>query len=143
VDDFALYADVYGTLLADADTRLPIELWAGRDAEQLASWLRTHPGVEVVCRDGSLVHRQGIADGAPEAVQVSDRFHLWQGLSKRVSDIAAAHCGCLSAAMPETEPASPSSAEPFEQLALPIAATSNGCSRRCTRPPTPAARSTR
>jgi hypothetical protein len=41
VDDFALYSDVYGTLLVDADTRLPIELWAGRDAEQLATWLRT------------------------------------------------------------------------------------------------------
>lgn len=37
VDDFAPYADVYGTLLVDADTRLPIELWAGRDAEQLAA----------------------------------------------------------------------------------------------------------
>ncbi|MGW3985125.1 transposase family protein [Streptomyces mirabilis] len=74
VDDFALYTDVYGTLLVDADTRLPTELWAWRDAEQLASWLRTHPGVEVVCRDGSLVYRQGITDGAPDAVQVSDRF---------------------------------------------------------------------
>lgn len=30
VDDFALYGDTYGTLLADATT-----LWAGRDAEQL------------------------------------------------------------------------------------------------------------
>ncbi|MEU2931097.1 transposase [Streptomyces sp. NPDC007251] len=86
---FALDADVYGKLLVDADTRLPIELWAGRDAEQPAAWLRTHPGVKVVCRDGSLVHRQGITDGAPDAVQVSDRFHLWQGLSKGVSDVAA------------------------------------------------------
>ncbi|MEV6024675.1 hypothetical protein [Streptomyces sp. NPDC052036] len=68
----------------DADTRLPIELWAGRDAEQLAAWLRTHPGIEVVRRDGSLVYRQGITDGAPDAVQVSSRFHLWQGLSKRI-----------------------------------------------------------
>ncbi|MFE4869144.1 hypothetical protein [Streptomyces sp. NPDC056682] len=59
--------------------------------QQLAAWLRTHPGVEVVCRDGSLVSRQGITDGAPDAVRVSDRFHLWQGLSKRVSDIAAPH----------------------------------------------------
>ncbi|OIJ87360.1 transposase [Streptomyces colonosanans] len=40
-------------------------------------------------------------------MQVSDRFHLWQGLSKRVSDIAAAHRGCLPAAVPEPEPAAP------------------------------------
>ncbi|MFE2475244.1 transposase family protein [Streptomyces sp. NPDC059389] len=105
VDDFALYADVYGTLLVDAETRLPIELWEVRDAEQLAAWLRTYSGVEVVCRDGSLVYRQGITDGAPEAVQVSDRLHLWQGLSKRVGDIAAAHRGCLPAAVPEPEAA--------------------------------------
>ncbi|MGW6412984.1 ISL3 family transposase [Streptomyces vinaceus] len=111
VDDFALYADVYGTLLVDAETWLPIELWEGREAEQLAAWLRTHPGVEVICRDGSLVYRQGITEGAPEAVRVSDRFHLWQGLSKRVGDIAAAHRGCLPAAVPEPE-AAPSQAEP-------------------------------
>ncbi|MGW1729067.1 ISL3 family transposase [Streptomyces sp. NPDC002306] len=113
VDDFALYADVYGTLLVDTDTRLPIDLWAGRDAGQLAAWLRTYPGVEVVCRDGSLVYRQGITDGAPDAVQVSDRFHLWQGLSRRVSDIAAAHHGCLPAAVPPPEPTL-SSANPAE-----------------------------
>ncbi|WP_307717974.1 ISL3 family transposase [Streptomyces sp. V4I23] len=121
VDDFALYADVYGTLLVDADTRLPIELWAGRDAEQLTAWLRTHPGVEVVCRDGSLTYRQGITDGAPDAVQVSDRFHLWQGLSKRVSDIAAGHRGCLTASVPEPEQAasSPPSAELSEAADTP------------------------
>lgn len=107
VDDFALYADEYGTLLVDADSRLPIELSAGRDAEQVAAWLRTHPGVEVVCRDGSLVYRQGITDGAPDAVQVSDRFHLWQGLSKRVGGIAAAHRGCLLAAVTQPEAAPP------------------------------------
>ncbi|MFE9601286.1 transposase [Streptomyces hokutonensis] len=107
VDDFALYADVYGTLLVDADTRLPIELWAGRDAEQLAAWPRTHPGVEVVCMDGSLVYRQGTTDGAPDAVQVSDCFRLWQALSKRVGDIATVHRGCLPAAVPESEQAPP------------------------------------
>ncbi|WP_435191797.1 hypothetical protein [Streptomyces sp. bgisy126] len=36
----------------------------------------------------------------PEAVQISDRFHLWQGLSRRVQDIASAHRGCLPAALP-------------------------------------------
>ena len=43
VDDFALYGDTYGTLLVDADTRLPLTLWEGRDAEQLGRWLREHP----------------------------------------------------------------------------------------------------
>ncbi|MER7694997.1 transposase [Streptomyces sp. NPDC097610] len=97
MDDFALYADTYGTLLVDAESRLPIELWSGRDAEQLASWLRAHPGVGVVCRDGSLVYRQGITEGAPDAVQVSDRFQcamrrlcaVRRGESKEVQDLLA------------------------------------------------------
>ncbi|MEV6734455.1 ISL3 family transposase [Streptomyces sp. NPDC051364] len=104
VDDFAFYGDTYGTLLVDATTRLPLTLWEGRDAEQLSRWLRLHPGVEIACRDGSLTYRQGIADGAPEALQVSDRFHLWQGLSRRVQEVAAAHRGCLPAALPVPEP---------------------------------------
>ncbi|MGW3944498.1 hypothetical protein [Streptomyces phaeochromogenes] len=78
MDDFALYGDTYGdtdgTLLVDATTRLPFTLWEGRDAEQLGRWLREHPGIEVVCRDGSLTYRQGITSGAPDALQVSDRF---------------------------------------------------------------------
>ncbi|WAU81201.1 hypothetical protein O1Q96_16315 [Streptomyces sp. Qhu-G9] len=64
-------------------------------------------------------NRQGIADGAADAVQVSDRFHLWQGLSKRVSDIAAAHRACLSAAVPESEPAAPPPAELSEAVDSP------------------------
>ncbi|MFI5706089.1 ISL3 family transposase [Streptomyces xanthochromogenes] len=107
VDDFALYGDTYGTLLFDATTRLPLTLWEGRDAEQLSRWLREHPGVEVACRDGSLSYGQGIAEGAPDAVQVSDRFHLWQGLSRRVQDIAAAHRSCLPSALPAADPAGP------------------------------------
>ncbi|GAA3909969.1 hypothetical protein GCM10023084_72600 [Streptomyces lacrimifluminis] len=107
VDDFALYGDTYGTLLVDATTRLPLTLWEGQDAGQLSRWLREHPGVGFVCRDGSLPYRQGISAGAPEAVQVSDRFHLWQGLSRRVQDIAAAHRSCLPAALPSAEEADP------------------------------------
>ncbi|MFJ2746241.1 ISL3 family transposase [Streptomyces sp. NPDC087440] len=111
VDDFALYGDTYGTLLVDATTRLPLTLWEGRDAERLGRWLREHPGVEVACRVGSLAYRQGITTGAPDAVQVSDRFHLWQGLSRRVQDIASTHRGCLPAALPPISDASIASVE--------------------------------
>ncbi|MFC0842177.1 ISL3 family transposase [Streptomyces noboritoensis] len=118
VDDFALYAGIYGTLLVDVDTRLPLTLWEGRDADTLSTWLTEHPGVEVVCRDGSPTYRQGITVGAPEALQVSDRFHLWQGLSRRVQEIATAHRGCLRAAAPDPEPALfPASAEPDPEAA--------------------------
>jgi transposase len=104
VDDFALYGRAYGTLLVDADTRLPITLWQGRDADTLRDWLQEHPGVQIACRDGSPIYRQGITSGAPDAIQVSDRFHLWQGLSRRVQQIATVHRGCLLAAAPEPDP---------------------------------------
>ncbi|WP_330334656.1 ISL3 family transposase [Streptomyces sp. NBC_00536] len=97
VDDFALLrGQSYGTILVDTLTRLPIEVWEGRTAETLSEWQRAHPGVQVVCRDGSEVYRAGITAGAPEAVQVSDRFHLWQGLTRRVRDVVAAHRACLT-----------------------------------------------
>lgn len=101
VDDFALLrGQSYGTILVDTLTRLPLEVWEGRTAEALAVWLRAHPGVQVVCRDGSEVYRAGITAGAPEAVQVSDRFHLWQGLTRRVRDTVAAHRACLTPLVP-------------------------------------------
>jgi hypothetical protein len=98
--------------VVDEDTRLPITLWEGRDAETLRDWLLEHPGVQIACRDGSPIYRQGITSGAPDAIQVSDRFHLWQGLSRRVQQIAAVHRGCLAAAAPEPDPRAAADAEP-------------------------------
>jgi transposase len=114
VDDFALYGRTYGTLLVDEETRLPITLWEGRDAETLRDWLLEHPGVQIACRDGSPIYRQGLTNGAPHAIQVSDRFHLWQGLSRRIQQIAAAHRNCLTAAAHEPDPRPPADTEPQE-----------------------------
>ncbi len=135
VDDFALYGDTHGTLLIDATTRLPLTLWEGRDAEQLSRWLRAHPGVEIACRDGSLTYRQGIADGAPDAVQVSDRFHLWQGCPGAFRKSPPPHRGCLPAALPAPEPAGPEppSTTTEARQEHPPAGTPNGFSRPSTR----------
>lgn len=131
VDDFALYRDRYGTLLVDGETRLPITLWEGRDAEALGQWLREHPGVQVVCRDGSPTYRQGITIGAPEASQVSGGFHLRQGLSRRVQELATAHRACLPAAVPEPEPivSRPGTVEDPDAAETPA----RRHARRCTR----------
>ncbi|MFJ8313927.1 MULTISPECIES: transposase [unclassified Streptomyces] len=81
--------------MVDAETRLPVDAWDTRDAEPTITWLRAHPGIEVVCRDGSAVCRGAISAGAPQAIDVSDRFHLWQNLGRKVYEVVTAHRDCL------------------------------------------------
>ncbi|MCX5336782.1 ISL3 family transposase [Streptomyces sp. NBC_00140] len=96
VDDFALRrARRYATLVVDAETRLPVDAWDTRDADPTIAWLRAHPDIEVICRDGSAAYRGGISVGAPLAVQVSDRFHLWQNLGRKIYEVVTAHRDCL------------------------------------------------
>ncbi|MFI9561129.1 ISL3 family transposase [Nonomuraea endophytica] len=95
VDDFSLRKGAsYATILIDVETNQRIDVLPGRKAETLAAWLRAHPGVEIVCRDGSTTYAQAIRDALPDAVQVSDRWHLWNGLGEAVRKEVGAHSSC-------------------------------------------------
>ncbi|MFI0242592.1 transposase [Streptomyces sp. NPDC016845] len=103
VDDFALRRSRrYGTLMIDVESRLPLDAWDTREGAQVTDWLRAHPQVHTVCRDGSAVYRGAITAASPAIVHVSDRFHLWQGLGRKVYEVVAAHRGCLPDPAPHT-----------------------------------------
>jgi transposase len=72
----------FGTIICDLERHQVIELLPVRSAPAVAQWLQAHPRVKVVCRDRSRLYAEGIRHGAPQAVQVVDRFHLVRNLGE-------------------------------------------------------------
>lgn len=82
VDDFAIRKrKSYGTVLLNLEKRAVIEVLPDRSSATLIKWLEEHPGVEIISRDRSQDYKSACDKGAPDAIQVADRWHLLKNLS--------------------------------------------------------------
>ena len=68
-----------------------------RDTDTLAPWLSAHPGGEIMARDRAKAYADGARHGAPEAIQVADRFHLLQHVAEALAQVGSAHGPVLTA----------------------------------------------
>jgi transposase len=60
----------------DLEEHRVVDLLLGSDEQIFKQWLQAHPGVEVISRDRGASYRIGATNGAPQAQQVLDRWHL-------------------------------------------------------------------
>jgi len=88
IDDWALKkGQNYGTLLVDLERHQAIDLLPDRTQTTLSAWLQNHPEIKIISRDRSFEYKAGIDTGAPQAIQVADRWHLLHNLQEKLQEI--------------------------------------------------------
>jgi transposase len=115
VDDWATRkGQRYGTILVDLEQHRPVDLLADRTSATFATWLREHEAPTVISRDRAGAYADGARRGAPDAVQVADRFHLLSNAGDALERVLARHHRALhdAAALVNAERESAVAAEP-------------------------------
>lgn len=92
IDDWAWKkGQRYGTIITDLVRRCPLALLCNRDADMLAAWLKQYPTIRVIARDRAGAYADGATRGAPQAIQVADRFHLLRNLADTLLPVFEHH----------------------------------------------------
>lgn len=98
VDDWAFKkGQTYGSILVDLERQQPIDLLDTRETEAVTAWFQAHPEIEIVSRDRGKEFIKAATDGAPQAEQVADRWHLLHNLREAVVNFLQQQPACLQA----------------------------------------------
>jgi transposase len=104
----------YGTIMVDLEAHRVLDLLPDCRSESVAEWLQRYPSITVISRDRSGPFASAAAQGAPQATQVADRFHLLKNLTETLQRVFDQHRSQLDAvraavnqpaAAPASEPA--------------------------------------
>lgn len=72
--------------MIDIETHRIIDLILSRDCDEVVKWLKSYPNIQIVSRDGSITYKKAITLAHPNAIQVSDRFHILKNLTSYCKD---------------------------------------------------------
>jgi transposase len=67
------------------DKRTILDVLPSRTKESVADWLKKYPQIGLVSRDGSISYAGAITEALPNALQVSDKFHLVKNLLDNIN----------------------------------------------------------
>jgi transposase len=88
VDDFAFRRGRrYGAILVNLDAHRICDLLPDRKTETVALWMVGHPEIDLVSRDRGEAFAAAARQGAPQASQVTDRFHLLKNLVEAIEPL--------------------------------------------------------
>lgn len=92
IDDWAFRrGHRYGTIIVDLERHEVIDLLEDREAGSVSAWLKRHPEIRIVARDRGGAYAEAAAKGAPQAVQVADRWHLLKNATEVVQRFVERH----------------------------------------------------
>src|SRR6266581_1401066 len=92
IDDFSFRRGYrFGTICVDLESRRVVDLLPDRKAETSAAWMHQQPDLMVVSRDRGGEYASAVTQGAPQALQCADRFHLLKNLGEAVEGLLARH----------------------------------------------------
>ena len=87
IDDWSWRRSMrYGTIMVDLERRVVVDVIDDRSVKSAKAWLQERPTIEVISRDRCGLYAQAAREGAPQARQVADRFHLVQNLRAAIKE---------------------------------------------------------